>query len=307
MHQMCDYLNSIGYESYIYYFPNPKEDYTPIYTEFEHLRIADTVEDSKETLIIIPEIQNVKKVQTLLTHSIVAIWWLSFTNACMFNMLRENLVDNVIHLFHSYYEYAMIRPLLHPTSRWFFASECIHDDFLKLNPDEYVEKKENIIAFNGSKDRMTPAICHMLNLPTINLKNLSREKVIESLQKCKLYVDFGYHPGKDHLPREAAMCGCVVVTNKSGSAAYDEDVPIKEKVTFEKDLLELIPYFLENYKEVYNGQEQYRTIIKDEKHVFHENAKFFMIRIKNEFIDNRKDKEMNDIPILSSPESSTDE
>jgi len=110
--------------------------------------------------------------------------------------------------------------------------------FYSYIPNDYIDKKEDIVAFNGMKDRMTPAICHMLKIPFINLRGLPREKVLEALQKCKLYVDFGFHPGKDHLPREAAMCGCVVVTNKSGSAAYDEDVPIREKVLFEKDLLQ---------------------------------------------------------------------
>lgn len=298
MHQMCDYLNSIGYETYIYYFPNSKEDYTPVYEGFQHLRIAESVDDSTQTLVIIPEIHSITKIRNILKESVIAIWWLSFTNACMFNMLRENLVHDAVHLFHSYYEYAMIRPLLHPGTRWFFATECIHDDFLQLNPDDYVEKKENIIAVNGTKDRMTPVICQMLKLPYINLRGLPREKVLEALQKCKLYVDFGFHPGKDHLPREAAMCGCVVVTNKSGSAAYDEDVPIREKVTFEKDLLQLIPSLLENYKEAYDGQKNYREMIQDEKHVFHENAKFFMNRIKNELMNEpeiqRNDKSSQD-------------
>lgn len=285
IHQMCDYLRSIGHDTYIYYFPNPQDEYTCTYPEFTHICIADSIEDAPTTLVIVPEIHEIRKFRKMLPKSVLALWWMSFTNACLFNVMRYNVAEhNVIHLFHSYYEYAMVRPFLSPTTPWFFASECIHDDFLQLQPDDYVDTKENIVCYNGVKDTMTPFICNILKVPCINLKNLPRIAVMEALQKSKLYIDFGFHPGKDHLPREAAMCGCVVITNKSGSAAYAEDVPIREKVLFEKDLLQVIPRMFEEYKEVYKNQEHYRTRIKEEKNIFQENARFFMLKIKNEYL-----------------------
>jgi len=38
----------------------------------------------------------------------------------------------------------------------------------------------------------------------------------------------------DRIPREAALAGCIVITNKNGAANYDKDVPIPSQYKFEK-------------------------------------------------------------------------
>lgn len=57
-------------------------------------------------------------------------------------------------------------------------------------------------------------------------RRLSPEEVSSLLSRAKLYVDFGPHPGMDRLPREAALAGCLVITNAEGAAGYEEDVPV---------------------------------------------------------------------------------
>ena len=39
-------------------------------------------------------------------------------------------------------------------------------------------------------------------------------------------MDFGFHPGQDRLPREAALLKNCIITNREGSAAFYKDVPI---------------------------------------------------------------------------------
>ena len=41
-----------------------------------------------------------------------------------------------------------------------------------------------------------------------------------------IYIDFGHHPDKERLPREAAIHGCIVITGLCGSAANSQDVPL---------------------------------------------------------------------------------
>ena len=53
---------------------------------------------------------------------------------------------------------------------------------------------------------------------------------------AKVYVDFGNHPGKDRIPREAALCGCRVVTNLRGAAAYREDVELDDCLKFDESV-----------------------------------------------------------------------
>jgi len=55
---------------------------------------------------------------------------------------------------------------------------------------------------------------------------ISPEEVTTLLHRAKIYIDFGPHPGMDRLPREAAIANCIVITNRSGAARYEEDVPI---------------------------------------------------------------------------------
>ena len=57
-------------------------------------------------------------------------------------------------------------------------------------------------------------------------------ELIEILLKSKIYVDFGFHPGVDHLPREAAILKNCIITNKEGSANYQDAVSINENFKF---------------------------------------------------------------------------
>ena len=46
-------------------------------------------------------------------------------------------------------------------------------------------------------------------------------------------MDFGFHPGVDHLPREAAILRNCVITNKEGSA-FIKAVSIDNRYKFEE-------------------------------------------------------------------------
>ena len=259
LHQLCSCLNSKGIDSYIYYMQQT-ELKESLY-DFPNIKITQTIQDTPNNLLIIPEIYPITTIQISIHHMKIAVYWLSFTNACLFKSFKDNIDPTMIHLFQSYYTYAMVKPFLVPNTKWFFITDYI-DPIFQRNP---FIKKQNIIAYNHTKDKMTPVLCQQLKIPCVPLSNMTREETIEVLNKCKAYVDLGYHPGKDRLPREAAMCGCVVITNKSGSAAYMEDVPIEEKITFDKDLLLLLPMVISNYEQYYEKQESYRTSIQEEK------------------------------------------
>ena len=45
-------------------------------------------------------------------------------------------------------------------------------------------------------------------------------------------MDFGFHPGQDRLPREAALLKKCIITNREGSAAFYKDVPIAYEFKF---------------------------------------------------------------------------
>ena len=108
---------------------------------------------------------------------------------------------------------------------------------------------------------------------------MTNREIHEALQSAKVYIDFGDHPGKDRLPREAAINGCCIITDKEGSAFYQEDVPIPEEYKLERNdtsinsILNRINDCLENYSERINDFSNYRNFILSEKDRFNDDVK----------------------------------
>jgi hypothetical protein len=103
---------------------------------------------------------------------------------------------------------------------------------------------------------------------------MKRNEIIDLLKKAKVYIDFGNHPGKDRIPREAAVLGCCVIVGKRGSAKYYEDVPIPEEYKFDvrkcniDSIISKIFYCFNNYEYLINDFEYYRKCIHSEPNNF---------------------------------------
>lgn len=192
----------------------------------------------------------------------------------------KNLLKDVnYHLCQSHYSMDFLRKI--GIGNIYYLSDYINKDF--LNTDVDISKKENIVVFNPKKgEKFTKKIISYYRgdyIKFIPLINMSREEVIDTLKKAKVYIDFGNHPGKDRIPREAAILGCCVITSKNGSAKYKEDVPIPDSYKFEdKDenipkIISKIEDCLVNFRDRYNDFKYYREFIKNEPHKFLEDLK----------------------------------
>ncbi len=152
----------------------------------------------------------------------------------------------------------------------FYLSDHLNEDFLKTQTD--LSKKENVVIYNPRKGReFTKKIMKKAkDIKFIPILNMTPNQVIEILQKAKVYIDFGNHPGKDRIPREAAILGCCVITGERGSAAFYEDVPILSEYKFEDKeenislIVEKIKDCFENFDERYKDFKYYREVIKKE-------------------------------------------
>jgi len=73
----------------------------------------------------------------------------------------------------------------------------------------------------------------------------------------------------DRLPREAALAGCVVVTNMEGAAMYNEDIPLPPKYkirTFDPETVhKLLKQILNDYKSSSSDMEEYREWIRGQQ------------------------------------------
>ena len=137
-------------------------------------------------------------------------------------------------------------------------------------------KKKDIVAYNPKKgfSFTRKIIKHASETKFVPITNMTRQKVIENLQKVKVCIDFGNYPGKDRLPGEAAILGCCIITGKRESAKYFRDVPILEEYKFEDKekniplIVEKIKNCFKNFEIHYKNFEDYRNIIKNEPEKF---------------------------------------
>jgi hypothetical protein len=168
----------------------------------------------------------------------------------------------------------------------FYLKGPINNLFIQEDVD--LEKKQNIVAYNPKKGFYftKKIIKEGKDIKFVPLENMSREEVIETLKKVKVYIDFGNHASVERIPREAVILGCCVITSKRGSVAFFEDVPISDEYKFE-DKEENIPKIInkikdcfENYEERYKDFDYYREVIKNEPQKFLEDLKKIFVKVE---------------------------
>lgn len=298
-HQMCATLGALGETAYIYY--ENGEHYEPVdvkpvedYVRYGTTHVKSMEEflgkpDGCEKILICPE-ERTRHLRPLSSVDKKVLWWMSVDN--YFNDPGRERIESIVemvdlHLVQS--EYArqfLLKECGVDESRILYVSDYINEDYGKfVLPGEY-RKQVGIVNPSKGFEVVKPLIERTLNrVEWIPLVKMNREQVIVSLQIGKVYVDFGKHPGKDRIPREAAACGCCIITNKKGSAAYEEDVPIPDRYKFEnpeesmEEIEALIIDICENYEEHKKNFEVYREWIRQEKDHFFKDVKTFADRI----------------------------
>lgn len=260
LYQLSDAINNLGGNS-IVVWDNKNNNSIPVVYSNYNIKYVDSVEDSEDNMIIYPEIwteqifnyKNIKK----------CIWWLSVDNN--HNKFQNFNNDNVLHLYQSFYALNFL--IKNNTYTYLPMFDYISDDFLCETFD--TKNKENIITYNPVKgfDITNKIISDNKHLNFVPITGMDRKQIIDLLKISKVYIDFGHHPGRDRIPREAAYLGNIVITNNRGSAGFYNDIPIPSKFKI-NDLTELKNLFNLSFydyeKEILNF-DLYRSIIKNQK------------------------------------------
>ena len=252
LHQLAYKLKQSGKSVKMFYVPAEHEN--PVHKNYleYNIELANRVEEIESNVLITPETQTLMLSNYTKLRKI--IWWLSVDNYffCLPNLKgginrallnyfgvqrylffkkNINLADH--HLVQSDYakqllESKGIQKISH-------LSDYLHKSFLSVQTER--AGKRNIVAYNPKKGiKFTKRL--MKNAPNIEflpIENMSRQEVVSLLQKSKVYIDFGFHPGKDRIPREAAILQCCVITNRRGSAGNNQDLPIPEEFKFSEE------------------------------------------------------------------------
>jgi hypothetical protein len=228
--------------------------------------------DIKDELFIFPEIVTTYALK--LRHAQAAVWWMSVNN---YTCVRYGYAwrDKLRYLKNVAKGLRPIGGIKSLSKLKHYAQSNYALDYLKSNgingqllsdpipiytSHDYLQSLQekcskatrlNTILYNPHKGKKVVdlLISYFPNWHFFPLSGFNREELANKFLESKLYIDFGHHPGKDRLPREAAIHGCCVITGLYGSACnyLDVNIPFKEKVSlifndFEKCSAEFSEY-----------------------------------------------------------------
>jgi hypothetical protein len=252
LHQLAFKLKRMGKKVSMLYLPNDVEH--PIHKNYAHYDIdfVRVVEDNENNILISPE--TIPQLLEDYIHIKKVLWWLSVDNYFLWlpgikgriNRLLLNRFGSQSYFFFNkgassadfhlvQSEYANNYLIKKGIDGAIFLADYLNEFFLK--EEIRIAQKENIVAYNPKKGmKFTRKLIQASpNVKFVAIENMSTDEVVALLQRAKVYIDFGFHPGKDRIPREAAALQCCVITNKRGSAGFSEDVPIASEFKFNEN------------------------------------------------------------------------
>jgi hypothetical protein len=300
IHQLSQSLNAIGVDGYIVYVGGgqrmritqssievltpPHEDMVRAYAAYEP-RFRSQIAIDERTLVILPE--SLARHNSRLTAGGVAIWWLSVDNA--FRALSIRVDDpeaqmaqilgrpDLIHLHQSAYARDWLRAQgverLHALSD--YTSPIFTAEIAKA------PSSKPIASCNGVKGSELAEIFFARHpqFEALALCNYAKPELKAIFGERMLYVDFGHFPGKDRLPREAAISGSIVFVHRVGAAAGDEDFPLPDDFKFtEPDvtsgaLLRRLEAVIADPVAHWDRQDRFRSLVAREKARFHDQVR----------------------------------
>ncbi|WP_312133355.1 hypothetical protein [Empedobacter sp.] len=317
LHQFADYVNSQSeFDAYIVYYNSNDEIVSgdiPERFKIYNTKSTTIVEDNCNNILVFPEVAFY--FSKMYNNTRFLFWWLSFdnylesaTNTFLFKRyidktlsLKQLLVklycnlksrkfsiadikkinERIIHCYQSQYVH-------HKLFELGFYNQLPLSDYISTNFFEVsnpkVNIRENIILYNPAKGfEVTKKILKNTQHKSysfIALKDLNQHQLSELFSKAKLYIDFGNHPGKDRLPREAALQGCLILVGNNGSAKYFEDLLLNSYCKVNKEnitgIVNKIEYFLNNYEKESGKIELYKSRIQEEKKEFFKELEFVL-------------------------------
>ncbi len=167
----------------------------------------------------------------------------------------------------------------------------IEDSYFQVDKMTLLANKSKLVAFNPAK--IDPILLNTLKkellkkdstIEMIELKNMTKDEVFNVLSRTKVYVDLGFFPGPERIPREAVSLYCNIITSTEGSAANKIDVMIPEKYKFDinklkiESLIDLIIDMINNFEIYTKDFDDYRLKAKNQKQIFDDNIRKIFLK-----------------------------
>lgn len=288
LHQLVDALNKQGADAYILYHPfDVRFEIPKQYSAYEVKQ--GKLEDVQSNNLFLSETNTAMAAK--FPNASINIWWLSVD--FYLGVYRESMYSDALRYL---WNLALKRAPIYRLKKYVhWAQSNYAKEFLEkkgiaskmlsdyLNPshegleNEVSPKKEDIILYNPKKGRKRTEklISEYPKLSFIPIKDMTAEEVSKTLRAAKIYIDFGHHPGKDRLPREAAAAGCCVISGRHGAAENLYDLPIGSRYKlndrgpdYVKEFGDLAEDIFKNFDTHVKNFESIKRKISREKEVF---------------------------------------
>ena len=108
----------------------------------------------------------------------------------------------------------------------------------------------------------------------IRLKHIAAAEVKKLYGEAQLFVELGNFAGRDRMPREAVLSGCVILSSRNGSANYYNDLQLPDyyKINthqkYTADLIEKTKNITGNYTSHYANMKPYVDYLIEENQNF---------------------------------------
>ena len=302
VHQLASQLLKMEYNVYMFYLPananfDPADPIDPYYKKY-HIPFVRNLEIDHKNIMIVPESSSLNLYVSTKIRRIM--WWMSgdnyVNNLCnILKKFKQNPLEstmpkffyfdkedsNIEHWVQSDYAKIFIKKNGIVDRQIFRVRDYLNEAFLQRASHIDVNQKENIVAYNPVKGfEFTQKLLKVA--PEINwqaIRDMTPEEVQQLLARAKVYIDFGNHPGRDRIPREAAVSGCCVVTGRRGAAGNPNDIAIDESFKFNDTddnlipIVERIKNIFANFRPNYESQRKYREQIMTERAEFDRDVK----------------------------------
>lgn len=261
LHQLGHQINAHGGSAHmVYYAPVSRieidggvlrchADASPMPRHFAqyHPRVLTETRPGPDTLIVFPE-----PLSTLATEANVAyrraLWWLSLDNALPRNLqlfdadYRQRFFADaeLLHLYQSDYAATFLK--INQAARHYPLSdytdpEFIHRALIRSDATPIQERTNRICFFPNKGEALATRffdrwreVAHPAEI--VPIRDMTKAEVRRTLSDARIYMDFGGHPGKDRVPREAAIAGAIVLLHAAGAANHFSDHPLDRQYLF---------------------------------------------------------------------------
>ena len=265
LHQLEHALRENGFEArMLYYGPTDVRVQKDFIRRYGTVQAGDEDMVDPEGVLILPEVESPAKWRDKGWRRI-AVWWLSGQRL---HPLKE--YEGCAHFFQSHYAQTKLAQI---GFRGEMLTDYIRDDLVERSAEIRNQGKERQprIAFNhrtaGLVSAWRAAGCD-LNFTMID--GLVPLDALEEMARCRVFLDLGWHPGRDRMPREAALAGCVVVVNQEGSAGDKRDMPLPVSLRLrnpsQEELVERLRGIIASEESM--GMADYRDWVEGQKNVF---------------------------------------